>query len=195
MPDPSFELRTERLLLRPWQTEDADDFAAMNAEEDVMADLGGPLTRQQSDAKLDRYKRSLELDGITRWVVATPSGRFLGYCGCVQQTDEHPLGNHIDIGWRLTRSAWGNGYATEAAKGAIDDAFAQTTCSEILAYTASGNLRSQAVMRKLGLERQPHRDFRAHYPDVGPWHGLVWAAHRPSALHPLPTTSRRAHQE
>ena len=85
-----------------------------------------------------------------------------------------PLGFHVEIGWRLVRRAWGRGYATEAARAALADAFHRCGLTEVLAYTAHDNGRSEAVMNRLGLRRDPSRDFTAFYGDVGPWTGLVW---------------------
>jgi RimJ/RimL family protein N-acetyltransferase len=85
----------------------------------------------------------------------------------------HPLGPHIEIGWRLVRAAWGKGYATEAARAVLEDAFGRLGVREVLAYTAADNARSQAVMARLGMQRDPSRDFDTLYGDR-PWHGLVW---------------------
>jgi RimJ/RimL family protein N-acetyltransferase len=123
VPTAEFEIVTERLSLRPWRTSDADEFAEMNADAVVMADLGGPLSRGRSDLKLERLRCSLRDDGVTRWVVTDRSGRFCGYCGIVRQGEDHPLGAHHEIGWRLSRRSWGRGYATEAAAAALSDAF------------------------------------------------------------------------
>ena len=171
-----FEIVTERLRLRPWRSSDADDFARMNADDTVMADLGGTLSREASDQKLERFQRSFDLDRITRWVVTDAAGRFIGYCGIVAQPEDHWLGAHHEIGWRLVRDTWGHGYATEAATAALSDAFDRIGCDLVLAYTARDNFRSQRVMAKLGLERRPSLDFTQHYDGFGPWNGLVWAA-------------------
>jgi RimJ/RimL family protein N-acetyltransferase len=88
--------------------------------------------------------------------------------------NDHPLGPHFEIGWRLMRDAWGRGYATEAAAAALDDAFKRVGLSEVVSYTAPDNLRSQAVMKRLYLQRDSSRDFSANYEGVGIWHGLVW---------------------
>jgi RimJ/RimL family protein N-acetyltransferase len=148
----------------------------MNADVEVMADLGGPLSTDESDAKLQRFSDAFETHGITRWVVTDQSGRFLGYCGIVPSGEDHPLGAHDEIGWRFRRSAWGHGYATEAATAALADAFERRGSLEVLAYTAASNLRSQRVMERLGLRRDPSLDFTQHYDGFGMWNALVWVA-------------------
>lgn len=170
-----FRIDTDRLILRPWRARDGDAFAAMNADEAVMADLGGPIDREASDRKLERFVRSFELHRLTRWVVTEQGGEFLGYCGIVRQDEAHPLGEHWEIGWRLRSEVWGNGYAVEAASSALADASRRVGCQEVLAYTAPDNLRSQAVMRKLRLERRSDLDFTKHYDDVGVWRAMAWS--------------------
>jgi len=83
---------------------------------------------------------------------------------------------HDEIGWRLIRKAWGNGYATEAARAALIDVFRRVKLLEVLAYTAPDNLRSQAVMKRLQLKRDASRDFIICSNRVGTWQGLVWRA-------------------
>lgn len=171
-----FEITSDRLVLRTWRRSDGDDFARMNADTEVMADLGGPLSRSASNEKLERFEHMFDLHGITRWVVTDRRGRYLGYCGIVVQEDDHPLGSHHEIGWRLARDAWGHGYASEAATAALIDAFDRLGYTEVLAYTAADNVRSQAVMERLGLERRRALDFVHDYDGYGKWNGLVWAA-------------------
>jgi RimJ/RimL family protein N-acetyltransferase len=168
-------LRTARLTLRPWREEDRGAFAALNADRDVTWDLGGPLSRAASDAKFDRYVATFERHGFSRWAIEDPRQAFVGYAGVMPSSREHPLGPHAEIGWRLVRPAWGKGYATEAARAAIDDGFSRVGLIEMLAYTSADNVRSQGVMVRLGLRREPSRDFVASY-DGRPWHGLVWVA-------------------
>jgi RimJ/RimL family protein N-acetyltransferase len=168
---------TARLRLRPWADDHRQAFAAMNADPEVMADLGGPISRADSDAKLDRYAAWFRDHGVSRWAVESPEGLFLGYAGvCPRLRPEHPLGPHFEVGWRFTRQAWGFGYATEAARAALDDAFARLPLPEIVSYTAPDNLRSQAVMDRLGLRRDLSRDFTDRNGDAAPWSGWVWVA-------------------
>lgn len=171
-------IETPRLMLRPWREVDREAFAAMNAHPEVMHDLGGPMTRAASDEKLDRYVAALQRDGLSRWAIEDrESAEFLGYAGLFYRVS-HPLGAHFDIAWRLKRTAWGRGYATEAASAALSDAFARAGVVEALAYTSPDNLRSQAVMQRLALRRDPSRDFTLQYEGIGDWTGLVWVAGR-----------------
>ena len=171
-----FEITTERLSLRPWQPSDGAEFARMNADAEVMADLGGPISVADSDRKLQRFTKSFDQHAITRWVLRDRANQFVGYCGIVPVDNDHPLGAHYEIGWRLIRDAWGKGYASEAAQAALDDAFTRLGIQQVLAYTAADNLRSQRVMQRLKLERSPSHDFEKFYDDVGNWQALVWVA-------------------
>jgi RimJ/RimL family protein N-acetyltransferase len=165
------------MRLRSWEDADRDPFAAMHTDPAVMHDYGGPISRKESDTKLDRYRMAYRQHGFCRWAIECKEGAFLGYAGIMPSRPDHPIGAHIEIGWRLVRRAWGHGYATEAARAALDDAFLRIGLSEVVAYTAPDNLRSQGVMARLGLERDPSRDFTADYDGIKGWRGLVWVAH------------------
>jgi RimJ/RimL family protein N-acetyltransferase len=168
-------IETPRTRLLPWRESDRDAFAGLHAHPEVMRDAGGPLDRSQSDAKFDGYAAAFERYGFCRWAIESLEGDFLGYAGVMPRGLSHPLGHHADVGWRLVRSAWGHGYATEAARAALHDAFTRCGLREILAYTAPDNLRSQAVMARLGLLRDPCRDFSGPYGGKM-WRSLVWVA-------------------
>jgi len=146
----------------------------MNAHPEVMLDLGGPISRAASDAKLDRYVAAFNRYAFCRWAVESRDGDFLGYAGVMPSRQDHPLGPHSAIGWPFMRGVWGSGYATEAAGAALHDAFQRVGLREIVAYAAPDNLRSQAVMTRLGLQRDSARDFAANCDGAGAWHGLVW---------------------
>src|SRR5262245_58365753 len=170
-------IETERLRLRVWEEADRHHFATLNADPIVMRDLGGPLSRDDSDAKLERYLKAWRNNCYGRWLVETISGKFLGYCGVMPVRENHPIGIHDEIGWRLIHEAWGHGYATEAGRAQLIDAFRRVRLIEVLAYTDAQNIRSQAVMRRLGLRRDASRDFAIYSDRLGTWRGLVWTAH------------------
>lgn len=167
--------RTARLTLRPWRDADGDDFAALNADPLLTQDLGGPMDRAASDAKLQRYRAIFDRAGFARLAIEDAEGRFIGYAGLMPLGADHPLGAHVDIGWRLIRSAWGQGYATEAARAVLEDAFRHRRLPQVIACTDRNNLRSQAVMARLGMRRTPSLDFDEPVTG-GLWHGLVWVA-------------------
>src|SRR5690349_15141724 len=156
-------------------------FAAMHADPDVMADLGGPIDRSESYRKLECYRAAQREHGISRWAIETSTGAFVGYAGVMpRMSKDHPLGSHFEVGWRLVRAAWGHGYATESTKAALHHALRDVGLREIIAYTSLDNRRSQAVMARLNLRRDPARDFTLQTPTGQPWKGLVWVV--PPAL-------------
>jgi RimJ/RimL family protein N-acetyltransferase len=162
------ELRTERLLLRRWRDADVEPWAAMNADPEVREHLGGPLTREQSAASIARYEAAFDLRGYGWWAVEVPAtGRFIGFTGLDQVDDGMPF-TGVEIGWRLAREAWGHGYATEAARAALAFGFETLALPEILAVTTATNLRSQAVMRRIGMTRDPADDFEDPTEPEGP---------------------------
>jgi RimJ/RimL family protein N-acetyltransferase len=181
---------TPRTRLRSWEQTDRDAFTAMHADPEVMNDYGGPISRAESDVKLDRYAAAYRQHGFCRWAVEDKEGAFLGYAGVMPSRPNHPLGAHFEIGWRLIRRAWGYGYATEAAQAALDDAFNRIGLAEVIAYTSADNPRSQAVMNRLQLRRDLSRDFTADYDSIKDWHGLVWVA-QPSLSRRCNLTSRQ----
>jgi len=165
---------TPRTRLRCWEEADRDVFAVMHADPEVMHDYGGTASREESNKKFDRYVATCRQYGFCRWLVESREGAFLGYVGLMPSPPDHPIGSHVEIGWRLVRHAWGHGYATEAARAALTDAFIRMRLSEVIAYTAPDNLRSQAVMTRLQMRRDPSRDFAADYGAIKAWRGLVW---------------------
>ena len=166
---------SERLTLRNWREQDRSSFATLNADPVVTPDLGGPLDRARSDAKFDRYVAAFEQYGFCRWVLEDRDGKFLGYAGVMPSRPDHPLGPHAEIGWRLIRPAWGKGYATEAAGASLRDIFIRTHLKEVLAYTSADNVRSQAVIKRLNMQRAPSLDYSEPL-GAGMWHGMVWIA-------------------
>lgn len=149
----------------------------MHMDVEVMQDYGGPLDPAASSARLAQFMTAYERFGCCRWALENLDGEFLGYVGVMPSEPDHPLGAHYDVGWRLVRHAWGFGYAAEAARAALADFFLRTQVSEVLAYTAAENSRSQAVMQRLNLLRDRSRDFTAQYGTMR-WRGLVWVAER-----------------
>ncbi|MBD0695895.1 GNAT family N-acetyltransferase [Streptomyces sp. CBMA123] len=175
------ELRTDRLLIRRWRDSDLAPWAAMNADPQVREHLGGLLSRERSDASVARYEAAIERRGYG-WlaVEVRESGEFIGFVG-LDDVDEHAPVDGVEIGWRLARPAWGHGYATEAARAVLTYGFGTLALPEVLALTTAGNLRSQAVMRRLGMTHDPAEDFDDPEAPEGPLRRTVVHRLRPGA--------------
>ena len=153
------ELRTDRLVLRGWRESDLAPWAAMNADPEVREHFPDILTRKQSDASVARFRADLDQRGWGWWAVEVrATGAFIGFTGLDPVDEDMPF-TGVEVGWRLARPHWGHGYATEAALAAVAYGFESLGLTEILAVTTATNLRSQAVMRRIGMTRDPADDF------------------------------------
>lgn len=131
----------------------------MNADPEVRQHLGDLLSREQSDASVARFLAEFDQRGYGWWAVEVrATGEFIGFAGLDEVDDGLPF-TGVEIGWRLARSAWGHGYATEAARAVVALAFDTLGLDEVLAVTTATNLRSQAVMHRIGMIRDPADDF------------------------------------
>ena len=150
------ESATARLRLHQWQDSDFPTFAQMNADPIVMDWLGEPLDRASSDALAHRLRTFMRNRGWGVWAIELPQTQtFIGFTGLNIPTVPLPFKAHVEIGWRLAPAYWGQGYATEAALEALRIGFEILNLPEIVAFTATCNLRSQAVMDRLHMRRQP----------------------------------------
>ena len=153
------ELKTSRTLLRAWRDEDLEPFARLNADPEVMRWFPSVLTRDTSDALATRIRARLAEDGWGLWALEVPGvSKFCGFVGLNKVPFEASFTPAVEIGWRLAPAHWGHGYATEAAAAALQHGFAGGL-HEIVAFTATGNRRSQAVMTHIGMVRDPAADF------------------------------------
>jgi RimJ/RimL family protein N-acetyltransferase len=147
--DGSTLLTTERLTLRTFRQDDLPHYHALNADPEVARWLGGPLTREVSD-EIAAWANECVVDhgyGLVA-VERTSDGAFLGMCGLHHQESQP---DEVEIAWRLAHRHWGNGYATEAGRAWLDHGFTAYALPRIVSMTDHDNLRSQAVMRRLGL--------------------------------------------
>jgi RimJ/RimL family protein N-acetyltransferase len=157
--------------MRRWREEDREPFAALNADPVVMEYFPSTLTRQESDALIVRIEAQLDTLGYGLWALEVrDTGEFIGFTGLAVQTFPAHFTPAVEVGWRLRRSAWGDGYATEAALAALDYGFDIADLDEIVSMTATTNLRSQRVMQRIGMTRDPGDDF--DHPNVPDGHRL-----------------------
>ena len=159
------EIRTPRLLLRSWREADLPAYAAMNADAEVRRWFGNTLTTEESNAQAAALQAHIVAHGFGFWAVevlgVTP---FIGFVGLKHVTAQVPFAPAVEAGWRLDRSRWGGGYATEAARAALAHGFGPLALPEIVAYAASGNVASRRVMERIGMRHDPDDDF--DYPGI-----------------------------
>jgi RimJ/RimL family protein N-acetyltransferase len=151
-------LRGPRVSLRPWQANDLDAFAALNADPRVMAYLPAALTRDEAAAMMARMQSRLAQQGWGHWALDV-DGRCVGFIGLSSPSFDAHFTPCVEVGWRLAHDAWGHGYATEGARLALEHGFGALGLGEIVSFTTAGNLRSRRVMERLGMTRDPNDDF------------------------------------
>jgi len=186
-------IRTDRLVLRRWATADVEPFAQICADPQVMEHFPAPLSPAESLALLKKVTLAWDRDGFGLWAVEltdlAPTGpaAFIGYTGLAPCDWLAP--GAVEVGWRLAAEHWGHGYAPEAATHALAAAFLDLRLDEVVSFTVPANVRSQRVMEKIGMVREPARDF--DHPLVDPVthphlvHHVVWSVTRADwlALH------------
>jgi RimJ/RimL family protein N-acetyltransferase len=166
-------IQTERLLLRPWREEDRGPFAVMNADTKVRRFYPSLLTREESDASIERYQAMYKRDGFCFFAAELrATSTFIGCIGLQTMTFEVPRVSQpaVEIGWRLTPEVWGRGLAPEGAHAVLRFAFEQQNLSEVVAITTPANLPSRRVMEKLGMTHHPQDVF--DHPNIAAGHPL-----------------------
>jgi RimJ/RimL family protein N-acetyltransferase len=145
-------INTPRLKLRQWQADDYAPFAAMNADPIVMEYFPALLTTDQSNAMADKIQAKITDQGWGLWAVEIlETGAFAGFVGLNRPGYPLPCSPCVEVGWRLDKAFWGKGYATEAGNAALEFAFNTLRLDEVVSFTAVPNVRSQAVMQRLGM--------------------------------------------
>jgi RimJ/RimL family protein N-acetyltransferase len=162
-------ISTNRLVLREWREEDREPFAALNADPVAMEFFPKTLTREESDASLERYQAHWDEHG---WGIfaAEYEGRCIGFIGASTPGYRLPFSPCVEIGWRLSRDVWGRGLAPEGARAVLQYCFHTLRLPEVVSFTALINLKSQRVMEKIGMKRDVAADF--DHPKVEAGHPL-----------------------
>ena len=154
------ELTTGRLKLRQWRDADLAPFAALNADPEVMRYFPSTLAQEQSDEFAGYVYETIEHQGWGLWAVEVTDGPpFIGFVGLNRVSFEEHFTPGVEVGWRLNRPFWGNGYATEAAVAAVTFGLEQLHLEEIVSFTSTLNEPSIRVMRRLGMRHDAAGDF------------------------------------
>lgn len=177
-------VETERLVLREWLPSDRAPYAALNGDPDVMEHFPSTLKPAQSDEMVDRIMARWNELGFGLWATEIrETGEFIGFVGLSQPSFQTHFTPCVEVGWRLAKSSWGHGYAPEAARVVLDWGFANVDLprDEIVSFTTVANLKSQRVMEKIGMTRDPADDF--DHPLLPGWAGcrhVLYRLQRPS---------------
>lgn len=153
-------MHTQRLVLRALEERDRQALFEMNSDPEVMAWLGGPMTREASDALAAKLSGLFREQGWGVWAAELAStGVLIGFVGLHRPDYQTPFTPCLEVAWRLCRQYWGHGYATEAATAALEYAFVNLEEPEVVSFTAVANYRSRKVMERLGMSRDVAGDF------------------------------------
>jgi len=163
------ELETDRLRLRQWKDSDFPIFAEMNADPIVMEYYPSTLKKQESDEVAKTFQSLILERGWGFWALERKSDeKFVGFVGLHEPQPDLPFSPCVEIGWRLAKKYWGEGYATEAAKQALKFAFEVLLLSNVYSFTSVLNLRSRAVMERLNMVNVNQNFLHPKVPDGSP---------------------------
>jgi RimJ/RimL family protein N-acetyltransferase len=166
---PPIELQTERLLLRQWRLSDRQPFAELNADPRVMEFFPSTLEPEASNASVVRWQSEIEQRGWGLWAAEIRrTGELIGFVGLQIPPAQLPFSPCVEVGWRLAHAYWGKGFATEAARAALEVGFQRLQLEEIVSFTAVNNRRSRAVMERLGMREAEATFEHPGVPDGSP---------------------------
>lgn len=153
-------IETERLILRPAEERDRAGLRAQCADPEVMRYLLPVEDEAALQALIDRLAGYQHSHGFTFWTMERrEDGAFVGLCGLKPGAPDTPIENMLEIGWRIGRDFFGQGYAREAAQAVLDWAWANTNFDEVVAITVPANTASWGLMERLGMTRDLAMDF------------------------------------
>jgi RimJ/RimL family protein N-acetyltransferase len=132
----------------------------LNADPMVMEYFPDRLTRAESDDLIARIEAGFATHGYGLWALEVrATAEFVGFTGLAVPSFNAHFTPAVEVGWRLARSAWGKGYATEAGLASVAFGFQEAGLDEIVSFTSAANVRSRAVMERIGMTHDPADDF------------------------------------
>ena len=146
--------KSERLGFRNWSKNDLSEFAKINADVKVMEHFPKPLSEKETAEFIKRLLRHYEKHGFNYFATEIlESGELIGFIGLAFQDYKSDYTPAVDIGWRLKKSAWSKGFATEGAKRCLEFAFNELNLKKIISTCTKNNYRSEKVMQKIGMRK------------------------------------------
>lgn len=145
-------VETERLILRTWHEKDKEPYFLINQDPKVIEFLPGAMTEEEVECFIRNMNEKQKKHGYSLWAAELKlTGDFIGFVGLNYADFSADFTPAVEIGWRLGAQYWGKGYATEGAKAALDYGFNESNLAEIVSFTVPQNLKSIAVMERLGM--------------------------------------------
>jgi len=143
---------SERLGFRNWSIEDLSEFSKMNSDVQVMEHFPEVMNIEETEDTIKRFQKHYETRGYNYFATEViETGEFIGFIGLAFQTYETEFTPATDIGWRLKKSSWGKGYATEGAKRCLEHAFNELKIDQIISICTIRNTKSEHIMKKIGM--------------------------------------------
>ncbi|MFY0650456.1 MAG: GNAT family N-acetyltransferase [Cyclobacteriaceae bacterium] len=152
--------KSSRLGFRNWEEKDLLPMTALNQDKEVMKYFPDVQNEQQTRKLVTSMQQHFEANGFCYFAVDTlEDEEFIGFIGLMTKVYLEELGELVDIGWRLRKGAWGNGYATEGAMACLKYGFENLGLDKIYAVCPAVNLKSEAVMKKIGMKKLQHFEY------------------------------------
>lgn len=175
------EILTPRLLLRRWTDDDLVPMAEINADPEVMRWIGDGAVRdlEETAEDIERWEEEWDDEGFGLFAVELlGSGELIGFAGLSVPHFLPGRSHEVEIGWRLGRPFWGQGYASEAAHAVLEWALQDRGLDRVIAIAHISNTASENVMRKLGMSPESETDhpeygvpLRVHAIDLSEYQG------------------------
>jgi len=144
---------SERLGFRNWKTSDLAEFASINADLEVMEYFPKPLNTEESLDLLNQLREHYIEKAYTYFATEIiETGELIGFIGLKYQDYHTEFTPATDIGWRLKKNAWGNGYATEGAKKCLEFAFTNLNLEKVISVFTEKNTKSERIMQNIGMQ-------------------------------------------
>ena len=152
---PQIFIETPRLILRQWQETDHEPYIQLNQDEEVAEFFPSVSTRDETLAQINRFILHIKRYNYGFFAVERKDNRqFIGFTGLSHPRFESYFTPCVEIGWRLSKANWGQGFATEAAKACLEFGFDKLGLDEIYSFTSIYNVRSEQVMKKIGMTKE-----------------------------------------
>ncbi len=150
----NYLFQSDRLGFRNWRSEDIPLLAAINQDPMVMEFFPKTASEEETAKFVIRMQAMQEALGFCYFAVDQLStGAFIGFIGLCEQKYLADFTPCIDIGWRLARTAWGQGFATEGAQRCLSYAFEDLALPKVLAIAPVLNVKSEQVMKKIAMQK------------------------------------------